>query len=189
MLSESGDRLAVTNLPGVAHLSLCMTFYLVQLFQLPAKNRRQPIRYNLLLLFCDVSLNSSISVFVLTAAIDVHLVFIFHQFWHQGQSLPGLSSVKSVPYASTGPTSARHFPNRNSTSALASNAPGDAASFDPFIGKKVWTRWPEDNHFYEAVVTDYNPAEVYLKTVKSMITMHIFYKFVLASFLRVFKYR
>lgn len=78
---------------------------------------------------------------------------------HSGQSLPGLSSVKSVPYASTGPTSARHFPNRNSTGALASNAPGDPASFDPFVGKKVWTRWPEDNHFYEAVVTDYNPAE------------------------------
>lgn len=70
---------------------------------------------------------------------------------HSGQSLPGLSSVKPVQYAST-PTGARHFANRNSSSNL--HAPSD-----PLIGKKVWTRWPEDNHFYEAVITDYNPAE------------------------------
>ncbi|CAL5207547.1 unnamed protein product [Lathyrus oleraceus] len=78
---------------------------------------------------------------------------------HSGQSLPGLSTVKSGPYASTGPAGARHFANRNSSSNLISNAPGEGASFDPLIGKKVWTRWPEDNHFYEAVITDYNPTE------------------------------
>ncbi|KAJ1423243.1 ENT domain [Sesbania bispinosa] len=78
---------------------------------------------------------------------------------HSGQSLPGLSSVKSVHYTSAGPTGGRHFTNRNSSSALASNAPAEAATFDPLIGKKVWTRWPEDNHFYEAVITDYNPTE------------------------------
>ncbi|KAJ1409884.1 ENT domain [Sesbania bispinosa] len=78
---------------------------------------------------------------------------------HSGQSLPGLSSVKSVHYTSAGPTGGRHFTNRNSSSALASNAPAEAATFDPFVGKKVWTRWPEDNHFYEAVITDYNPTE------------------------------
>ncbi|GMP61364.1 hypothetical protein CsSME_00023859 [Camellia sinensis var. sinensis] len=27
------------------------------------------------------------------------------------------------------------------------------------VGRKVWTRWPEDNNFYEAVITDYNPVE------------------------------
>lgn len=85
---------------------------------------------------------------------------IFDQILHQGQSLPGLSTVKSGPYASTGPAGARHFANRNSSSNLISNAPGEGASFDPLIGKKVWTRWPEDNHFYEAVITDYNPTEV-----------------------------
>ncbi|KAK7278827.1 hypothetical protein RJT34_23865 [Clitoria ternatea] len=78
---------------------------------------------------------------------------------HSGQSLPALSSVKSVQYTSAGPTGSRHFSNRNSSSALASNAPAEAAAFDPLIGKKVWTRWPEDNHFYEAVITDYNPTE------------------------------
>jgi len=89
------------------------------------------------------------------------LVLIFHQYCHQGQSLPALSSVKSVQYTSAGPTGGRPFLNR-SASALASNAPAEAAAFDPLIGKKVWTRWPEDNHFYEAVVTDYNPADVCL---------------------------
>lgn len=34
-------------------------------------------------------------------------------------------------------------------------------SFDPLIGRKVKTRWPDDNNFYEAVITDYNPVEVY----------------------------
>ncbi|CAN1263408.1 Protein EMSY-LIKE 3 [Linum perenne] len=37
------------------------------------------------------------------------------------------------------------------------------ASSGPFpphevVGRKVWTRWPEDNNFYEAIITDYNAA-------------------------------
>ena len=40
------------------------------------------------------------------------------------------------------------------------NEPGEEGSYDPLIGKKVWTKWPEDNHFYEAVITNYNPIEV-----------------------------
>ncbi|KAJ0260861.1 ENT domain-containing protein [Hirschfeldia incana] len=40
-----------------------------------------------------------------------------------------------------------------------SGRPTSAGEYDPLIGKKVWTRWPEDNHFYEAVITDYNPVE------------------------------
>lgn len=31
---------------------------------------------------------------------------------------------------------------------------------DPLIGKKVWTRWIEDNNFYEAVIHDFNPLDV-----------------------------
>ncbi|GAU37538.1 hypothetical protein TSUD_21440 [Trifolium subterraneum] len=86
----------------------------------------------------------------------IHLIY---DMIENGQSLPGLSSVKSVPYASGGPAGARHFANRNSSSNLLSNAPAEGSAFDPLIGKKVWTRWPEDNHFYEAVITDYNPTE------------------------------
>uniref|UniRef100_A0A1J3CMR5 ENT domain-containing protein n=1 Tax=Noccaea caerulescens TaxID=107243 RepID=A0A1J3CMR5_NOCCA len=34
-----------------------------------------------------------------------------------------------------------------------------AVPAEAFIGRKVWTKWPEDNSFYEAVVTQYNAAE------------------------------
>lgn len=44
--------------------------------------------------------------------------------------------------------------------AFTTNGPGEAANFDPLIGKKVWTRWPDDNNFYEAVITNYSPAKV-----------------------------
>ncbi|KAE8657833.1 Protein EMSY-LIKE 3 [Hibiscus syriacus] len=49
--------------------------------------------------------------------------------------------------------------NRTSSGAFAKNGPAEAAPYDSLIGKKVWTRWPEDNHFYEAVITDYNRVE------------------------------
>ncbi|EPS57556.1 hypothetical protein M569_17261, partial [Genlisea aurea] len=35
----------------------------------------------------------------------------------------------------------------------------EGAPCDPLVGRKVKTRWPEDNAFYEAVITDYNQAE------------------------------
>ncbi|KAK4272584.1 hypothetical protein QN277_021118 [Acacia crassicarpa] len=76
-----------------------------------------------------------------------------------GQSFPSLPLVKSMHYPSSGSAGGRHFINRSSSCVLASHAPAEVATFDPYIGKKVWTRWPEDNHFYEAVITDYNAAE------------------------------
>lgn len=30
---------------------------------------------------------------------------------------------------------------------------------DPLIGRKVMTRWPQDNNFYEAIITDFNPEK------------------------------
>ncbi|KAB1226691.1 hypothetical protein CJ030_MR1G008460 [Morella rubra] len=75
------------------------------------------------------------------------------------QPLPGLSSMKSMQYPSSGPAGSRHFLNRSSSGALAANEPAEAATFDTLMGRKVWTRWPDDNNFYEAVITDYNAAE------------------------------
>lgn len=49
-------------------------------------------------------------------------------------------------------------------------------SYDPLIGRKVWTRWPDDNSFYEAVITDYNPIEVY-PSVLCMWTFFLFMNF------------
>lgn len=69
----------------------------------------------------------------------------------------------SIQFPSTGPTNRSQVTNRRGSSgAFAANGAAKVASYDPLIGKKVWTRWPEDNQFYEAVVTDYNPANVCL---------------------------
>ncbi|XP_059651798.1 protein EMSY-LIKE 3-like isoform X2 [Cornus florida] len=71
--------------------------------------------------------------------------------------LPGVPPMKTQ-YPSSGPTGRGQLGNRVSSGALASE-PAEAASFDPLIGRKVRTRWPDDNNFYEAVITDYNAAE------------------------------
>ncbi|GAV75863.1 ENT domain-containing protein [Cephalotus follicularis] len=49
--------------------------------------------------------------------------------------------------------------NQGSSGAFMGNEAAEATTYDPLIGRKVWTRWPEDNNFYEAVITDYNPIE------------------------------
>ncbi|KAI4386276.1 hypothetical protein MLD38_004222 [Melastoma candidum] len=49
--------------------------------------------------------------------------------------------------------------NRGPSGTFPANKPSQPATYDPLIGKKVWTRWPDDNNFYEAVITDYNAAE------------------------------
>ncbi|XP_043814649.1 protein EMSY-LIKE 1 isoform X2 [Manihot esculenta] len=76
----------------------------------------------------------------------------------QSGSMPGLPSMKYTHYPSSVPAG-NHYVNRSSSGALAANEHTEAATSDPLIGRKVWTRWPEDNSFYEAVITDYNPAE------------------------------
>ncbi|GLT44707.1 hypothetical protein SLA2020_185920 [Shorea laevis] len=72
------------------------------------------------------------------------------------QSLPGISSAKSMHYPPGLPAGNRQFSNHGSLSA---NEPADAATIHPLVGRKVQTRWPEDNNFYEAVITDYNHAD------------------------------
>uniref|UniRef100_A0A2P2LJZ3 Protein EMSY-LIKE 3 isoform X1 n=1 Tax=Rhizophora mucronata TaxID=61149 RepID=A0A2P2LJZ3_RHIMU len=64
-----------------------------------------------------------------------------------------------MQYPSTGSAGPRHILSRSSSGALAANQPTEMTTYDPLIGRKVWTRWPEDNYFYEAVITDYNPIE------------------------------
>ncbi|AED91065.1 unnamed protein product [Arabidopsis thaliana] len=53
-------------------------------------------------------------------------------------------------YPSIGSTRSKSFNNR----VVSANEPAEA-----LIGRKVWTKWPEDNSFYEAVVTQYNANE------------------------------
>ncbi|XP_024962925.1 protein EMSY-LIKE 3-like isoform X2 [Cynara cardunculus var. scolymus] len=71
-----------------------------------------------------------------------------------GQMMGGASSMK-MQYPPTGPTGRGQLGNRVNPGALA-NEPAETSSL---IGRKVRTRWPDDNNFYEAVITDYNPNE------------------------------
>lgn len=39
----------------------------------------------------------------------------------------------------------------------------EVARHEPLIGRKVMMRWPADNNFYEAIITDYDPQKVRLR--------------------------
>ncbi|GAV63945.1 LOW QUALITY PROTEIN: ENT domain-containing protein [Cephalotus follicularis] len=84
------------------------------------------------------------------------LIVSLFSFPQQGQALPGLTPMKSLQYPFTGPSGNRQYLDRSSSGTFPSIEPAEA---DPLIGNKVWTRWPADNNFYEAVITDYDPAE------------------------------
>ncbi|CAN0902009.1 Protein EMSY-LIKE 3 [Linum grandiflorum] len=75
----------------------------------------------------------------------------------RGGPHPASRSKKLQPYPSTSWNAGRgQVANRGSLGAFPTNEPAIAATSNPLIGRKVWTRWPEDNNFYEAVITDYN---------------------------------
>lgn len=81
--------------------------------------------------------------------------------------LPGGSATK-MQYPSSGPTGRGQLGNRVSSGALMSER-AEGASLDPLVGRKVRTRWPDDNNFYEAVITDYNTVEVYLIVINLLL--------------------
>ncbi|KAF2572057.1 hypothetical protein F2Q70_00006523 [Brassica cretica] len=69
----------------------------------------------------------------------------------------GMDKTKATleeKYPSMGSTRSRSFNNHLVSGAVSANEPAEA-----LIGRKVWTKWPEDNSFYEAVVTQYNAVE------------------------------
>ncbi|KAJ8760021.1 hypothetical protein K2173_010877 [Erythroxylum novogranatense] len=72
---------------------------------------------------------------------------------------PSASKNKKPKSSMPGLTVRTPVANRGSSGPFAANEPAEATSYDLLIGRKVWTRWPEDNHFYEAVITDYNAVE------------------------------
>ncbi|KAJ6813384.1 protein EMSY-LIKE 3-like isoform X2 [Iris pallida] len=71
-----------------------------------------------------------------------------------GHSLTGVSTMKSLKIPSNVPSGMGQVTKRSS-GAFAAIEHGGAATSDPLIGRKVMTRWPEDNNFYEAEITDY----------------------------------
>ncbi|CAI9103204.1 OLC1v1001652C3 [Oldenlandia corymbosa var. corymbosa] len=72
-----------------------------------------------------------------------------------GQAVPGGPPMK-MQYPPSGPTGRNQFVHRP---ASGGHEPTESGSFHPLIGRKVRTRWPDDNNFYEAVITDYNAVE------------------------------
>ncbi|KAL5976878.1 hypothetical protein ACLOJK_021213 [Asimina triloba] len=74
--------------------------------------------------------------------------------------LIGVFSMWSFQYASTGLAGRGQIIIRDPSRALVSTEPTEAATFDPLIGRKVMTRWPEDNNFYEAVITSYDAEKI-----------------------------
>ncbi|KAK1364708.1 ENT domain-containing protein [Heracleum sosnowskyi] len=87
-----------------------------------------------------------------------------------GNVLPGASSM-NVQYPPPGPTTKVPLGAR-SLSGVAASGPCEGASFSPLVGKKVRTRWPDDNHFYEAVITDYDHIKDLHALVYDMKTVH-----------------
>jgi hypothetical protein len=87
----------------------------------------------------------------------------------KGQKLPSVPAGKVIPSAVPG--------GREPNTKI--NPPGNLASerlpLNPFIGRKVMTRWPDDNSFYEAVITDYNPVEVPLISYGLQLSLILFY--------------
>ncbi|EPS71563.1 hypothetical protein M569_03196, partial [Genlisea aurea] len=70
---------------------------------------------------------------------------------------------KTMPFGASSmktqyPSGRGHSGNCIPSGGLAT-VPVEGAPFDPLIGRKVRTRWPDDNTFYAAVIADYNPAE------------------------------
>ncbi|KAL5719534.1 hypothetical protein ACHQM5_012294 [Ranunculus cassubicifolius] len=68
------------------------------------------------------------------------------------QGLVSVPSLKSIQY-----------PSRAPSGTLPATDPAESAgAFDPsLIGRKVRTRWPADNSFYEAVITEYKEPGLY----------------------------
>ncbi|KAJ0668730.1 putative ENT domain, protein EMSY-LIKE, plant, ENT domain-like superfamily [Helianthus annuus] len=69
----------------------------------------------------------------------------------------GASSIKPQ-HPPSGSTGRAQLGNRV-ISGVHANGAAETSSFSTLIGRKVRTRWPDDNNFYEATITDYNPNE------------------------------
>ncbi|XP_076892984.1 protein EMSY-LIKE 3-like [Bidens hawaiensis] len=80
------------------------------------------------------------------------------------QSFPGLGGGIQTPkpsprYPLVGRTPRAMLSNHGSAIVPFANEASEVGSKDQLIGKKLRTRWPDDNNFYEAVIVDYNAVQ------------------------------
>ncbi|WZZ40597.1 hypothetical protein YC2023_036856 [Brassica napus] len=74
--------------------------------------------------------------------------------------LPGSSSLKPIPYHPLDqPPRGQVMNNRLPSVPTSSSEPAKGSGPESFVGRRVRTRWPEDNAFYEAAITKYDPVE------------------------------
>nr|XP_043637905.1 protein EMSY-LIKE 3 isoform X2 [Erigeron canadensis] len=71
----------------------------------------------------------------------------------------GFRGKKPQSYASASFNGRDLTPKQSFGGAFSANGLDVDNTSDPIIGRKVWTRWPEDNNFYEAVIKEFNPVE------------------------------
>ncbi|KAJ0258534.1 Protein EMSY-LIKE 4 [Hirschfeldia incana] len=72
---------------------------------------------------------------------------------------PGSSSAKPVSYHPSDQPPRGQVMNRLPSGPTSSSEPANGTEPESVVGRKVRTRWPEDNTFYEAVITKYDPVE------------------------------
>lgn len=80
------------------------------------------------------------------------------------QSYPGLGGGIQTPkpsprYPLMGRTPRGMLSNHGSSVIPLANEANDVGTRDHLIGRKLRTRWPDDNNFYEAVIVDYNAVQ------------------------------
>ncbi|KAK8941339.1 hypothetical protein KSP39_PZI010771 [Platanthera zijinensis] len=57
---------------------------------------------------------------------------------------------------SSAPNGRSNLSNKGAPGVVVAKELAETTAYDPLIGRKVMTRWPEDNNFYEAVITDFD---------------------------------
>ncbi|KAL9302776.1 Protein EMSY-LIKE 4 [Arabidopsis thaliana] len=72
---------------------------------------------------------------------------------------PGSSSTKHAPYHPSDQPPRGQVMNRLPSVPASSSEPTNGIDPESFLGRRVRTKWPEDNTFYDAIITQYNPVE------------------------------
>ncbi|CAN4097432.1 unnamed protein product [Withania somnifera] len=78
--------------------------------------------------------------------------------WGAEQGNGGFRSIPGRPVFSSSKPGHYQQALPGSSSALRSGELAERPC-DPLIGRRVMTRWPDDNNFYEAIITDYNSVD------------------------------
>ncbi|CAH2058018.1 unnamed protein product, partial [Thlaspi arvense] len=74
-------------------------------------------------------------------------------------AFPGSSSAKPISYHPSDQPPRGQVMSRLPSAPARSSEPTNGAEPESFVGRRVRTKWPEDNTFYEALITKFNPVD------------------------------